>query len=131
MKHIQFIRAYSTLQRISNFELPVRDAYMVYKLLKEIEPVYEFATKMERQLIEKYHGEITENGTIKFIYSDDEQSKAEGTKNMNMFAAAIEDLNDTEIDENFSPITLKYDALGSQKMTPKEIMAIDGFITFE
>jgi len=131
MKHIQFIRAYNVLQKISNFDLPVRDAYAIFKLFKEVEPTYEFAVKMERQLVEKYHGEITESGAIKFVHGDDEQSRMDGTKNMNMFAAEIEELNETEIDESFTPVTLKYDAFGDQKISPKELMAIDGFIIFE
>jgi len=48
-----------------------------------------------------------------------------------MFAAEIEELNETEIDESFTPVTLKYDAFGDQKISPKELMAIDGFIIFE
>lgn len=131
MKHIQFIRAYNALQKISNYDLPVRDAYMVFKLLKEVKLAYEFAAKMERQLIEKYKGQVNDDGSVNFIHGDDEKSKSEGISNMNKFVAELDELNNTEMDIEFEPIKLSYDAMEGQKISANEIMALDGFVIFE
>lgn len=128
MKYNQFNNAYNALQKLSNMNLPVRDAYNVYKLTKEIDQVYQFGVERERALIEQYKGQPNQDGTIRFVHGDDEESKREGVKNMIGFSKAIDELNNTEMDCEFSPITISYDSLGDQTMTAKEIMSLDGFV---
>lgn len=131
MKHIQFVKAYRTLQKLSDFSLPVREAFEIFKLTKALQPAHEFAAKMERQLIEKYKGEVNDDGSVNFVHGDDEKSRSEGINNMNKFVAELDELNDTEMDYEFEPIKLSYDAMDGQKISANEIMALDGFVIFE
>ena len=78
MKHIQFVKAYRTLQKLSDFGLPIREAFEIFKLMKALQPAHEFAAKMERQLIEKYKGRVDDDGSVNFIHGDDEKSRSEG-----------------------------------------------------
>lgn len=131
MKHIDYLNAFNALQKISDYSLPVREAFEVFKLMKALQPAYEFAEKKERQLIEKYDGKFTDDGSISFVHGDDEKSRAEGIKNMNRCISELNKLNDTEMDIEFEPIKLSYDAMEGQKISANEIMALDGFVIFE
>ena len=131
MKYNQFVNAYQTLTRLSGYALPIREAYKVFRLMKDLQPMYEFGEAKEKQLIEKYRGEIKEDGSIGFIHGDGEKDRAAGVENMRHFIAEIGAMNETEIEGDFTPITLPYDALGEQKITPNELMALDGFVAFE
>lgn len=131
MKHIDYLNAFNALRKISDYSLPVREAFEVFKLTKALQPAYEFAEKKERQLIEKYGGEFTDDGSVNFVHGDDEKSRVEGIENMNRCVAELNELNDTEMDFEFEPIKLSYKAMEGQKISANEIMALDGFVIFE
>lgn len=131
MKYGQFVNARKTLQKISGFELPVRDAFKVYKLMKELGPIYEFGADRETKLIEKYNGKINDDGSIGFIHGDDEKARADGANNLKRFVEEMNAMREEEIEGEFTPVKLKYGALGKQTITPNELMAIEGFISFE
>ena len=132
MKYKKFIQAYNVLQKLSNMDFNVKDAFSIYNLQKSLEPVTKFGAERDRALIEKYKGVVGQDVSIKFWESDeDEEEKRIGTENMTAFIEEICELNDMEMDQEITPITLSYDSLGDQKISPNDIMCLDGFVHFE
>lgn len=121
MKQYQINAAYNTMRRIAAFQLPVRVSYEIYRLIKRIEPVHEFAAQRERKLLEKYHGTVRPDGSVIFPTQDETVA----------FRNEIQELNDMEVSEEIAPITISYDAMGDNTLSPTEIACLDGFIAFE
>lgn len=121
MKQHKINSAFNALNKLMGMELKVRDAYAVFMLRRKLEPSYEFELERERGLISKYDGTILPNGTITFPAEDDAQR----------FREEIAEMNESEIELEFEPITLNFDALGEQKILPADLAALEGFIRFE
>lgn len=133
MKYSQFVKAYNVIQKFANMNFNVRDAYKIYNLMKTIEPIAKFGMEREKALIEKYHGVAGQNGDIRFWdeNSSTEEEKDIGAKNMSGFIQEIYEMNEMEMDQEITPITLSYDSVGDQKISPSDIAALDGIIAFE
>lgn len=121
MKQYQVNRAVKALNRLSSLPLPVRDAYNVFTLGKALEPNYEFVTEQEKKIIQKYGGIIGRDGNISF---GDQSNTQEFENEMN-------ELSNMDVEIKFEPVTLSFDALGDSKITPADIMALNGFVNFE
>ena len=109
----------------------VRDAYSIYKLYKELGNAIEFGIERERSLLNKYDGRFMSNGYIEFVHGKDADAKQKGIENMNKYMEEMEELNSMELPDEFSPLTLSYDSFGDQKITPDDIAALEGFVSFE
>lgn len=132
MKYIDIINAYKVIQKLSNMDFSVRDAYAIYNIRKSLEPTIAFGAEREKCLIEKYNGAVAQDGGIKFFdESCTEEEKAAGLENMTGFVREMQELNESEIDIDITQITLLYDSFGDQKITPNEIMVLEGFVKFE
>ena len=131
MKYEHFFNAYDILSKMSGMQFQARDAYRIFRLLKSLEPAYEFGVKREREMVGKYNGVVEQDGSIRFIHGEDAESQRTGEENMRGFVREINELHDMDIDCDFEPITLSYDAFGEQTITPREIALLDGFVSFE
>ena len=121
MKQNQINKAYNALNRIANMSLPIRDSHNVYLLMKQLEPSYKFEAEQERKLMEKYGGTIGDDGAIRF----------EDREGLIGFRGELEELGNFEPEIEFKPITISLDAMENQKLTPIDIMNLDGFVAFE
>ena len=121
MKQYQINKAYNAMTRLMTVQFPVRIAYSIYMLMKQIEPCYEFDLKRERELVEKYHGSISMDGMITFPSPDD----------AGLFKDEIDELTNMDVDVRISPISIPYDSLEDQTITPMEIASLEGFVSFE
>ena len=121
MKQYQINKAYAALSRLANMQMPIRDAYNLYMLTEQIKPAYNFELEQERKLIEKYGGTLDQE-TGAFIFKDKETTEA--------FRGEIMELNNLDVDVEFSVVTIAMESLGAQKITPVDIMCLEGFVSF-
>lgn len=121
MKQIQINAAYNVMRRLANLQLPVKRAYELYMLIKQIEPMREFAVTRGKALLEKYHGTLKSDGEFVFPTKDDAQA----------FGKELNELNNMEVDVNVTPVVMSYDDMSEYTLSPAEIASIDGFVTFE
>lgn len=120
MKQYQANKAYGALNKIANQQLPVRDSYNIYMLLKSLEPVYRFELEQERRLVQKYGGEVGSNGSVRIPDRDD----------ANRFKEEIEELNNLEIDLDIKPVVINCDALNDLRISPYDVSCLEGFVDF-
>lgn len=119
MTGYQLLNAAPILQKIIEFELPVKKAYQIYTLIKAIEDKREFFMSEERKLIAKFNAEITENGDIKFNSMEDHSG----------FSIAHSGLLSYEI-EDVNSIELNFDSLKGANLSPRDIMQLENVIIF-
>lgn len=121
MKQLQINKAYGALNKLANMQMPVRDAYNLYLLTEQIKPSYNFALEQEKKLLEKYGGVLDQN-TGAFMFKDRETTDA--------FRQEITELNNLDVETEVDPVEISMDALGTQKITPVDIMCLEGFVAF-
>lgn len=121
MKQEMINRAWRSLTKLSGFDLPVKKAYSVYKLMKALEVPYQFAVSEEQKYLAEFHGTVMDDGTISF------QTPMECAS----FRDKVEELHGAEVDVEFESIALSEDEFGNQTLTPADILNLEGFISFE
>lgn len=105
----------STLQEINKTKLPVRSAYQMAKLLKEIDLKGQLFSEVQQKLIEEY-GTKTESG--------DEYSFEQ--ENLEKFQSEIEELLNTDFEIDYKPIMLPEHL----EVTPSQLQAIQDVFDF-
>ena len=119
MTIFKLLNALPILQRFTALSLPVKKAYKVYSLAKQINEQREFFINEERKLVEKFEAEVLPDGRIQF---KDSLQQAH-------FAQEYAELKEYEV-ENFSPITLTFEDLGDAAITAADISLLEGVIEF-
>lgn len=114
-------KAYVVLAKISEFKLPVKKAYEIYKLAKTLEERYRFAVDEEKKYIEEFNGTINNDGTVSF----------ENAEIYGAFQEKLSELNDMQVDIEITPVVLTEKDLGEQTISPSDIYNLEGFVTFE
>lgn len=116
----KIVKAYKAISIIKSQALttPV-NAKKIWNLWKIAQNAYEFQAEEEKKLIDKYHGEITNEQTIRFKNKED----ADG------YQAEWEKLADMEIEETIVPVVLK--GVDSIKISAEDINSLEGLIEFE
>ena len=120
MKQFKINQAYIALTRLSEMKLPIKAAYGVYVLTKQLSTPYEFSLQQEKGLIEKYHGNIQKDGMISFQSSED----------TNNFQKELIELNNFEQEIEIKPVTINISDLNGQSIIPSDIISLEGFVNF-
>ncbi len=121
MKQATINSAYTALMKLQNYKLPVKKAYAIYQLCKVLETPYKFAVAQERKYLDECHGAPGGDGTVKF------PTPAECTA----FKEKIEALNRMDVELEPEPVELGESDLGDQMVTPADIAALEGLVSFE
>lgn len=124
MKQYQINKAYNVLKKLSHMEFDVKTAYNIFRLIKTLEPACAFQMQHEKKLLEKYGGSINRDGNIVFTssqYGEDAVAQWE-----NELTSLLEMENDLQYD----PIQISLNDFASQKITPQDILSLDGFVVF-
>lgn len=121
MKQKEINRAYNSLSKLVEYNLPVKKARDVYKLMKMVEDAYQFAANEERKYLAEYKGVIKEDNTIAF----------ETPTDCAAFQDKLTELNDADVEIEVETIALTEQDIGEQKLTPMDIYNLEGFIIFE
>jgi len=121
MKEKVFIAGYKALERLYANKLPIIDAYKIYSLKTKMRDAYQFQIEQEKKIISEYGGVYDENGALSF------PNKLEFSK----FRDAILELNDVELDVSIEPIVLIMEQIKDIDISPADIEALEGFVSFE
>ena len=120
MKQYLIHRAYTTMSRMWNMQLPVRVAHEIYMLMKKLEPFHSYGIEQERKLVAKYNGEVSADGQILFRNKDDAP----------LFRSELIEMNDLEVEVEFEPVRIPFDAVAEGTLSPMDICNLDGFVIF-
>jgi hypothetical protein len=115
----QIFNAIPVIQKITNFKLPIKKAYIIYSLSKQINEYKSFFFQEERKLAESCNAEISEDGKLTFKSPEDQVKFIQ--EHNEMFIQELED---------FKAVDLKLDDLGDETLSPQDIMALEGVINF-
>lgn len=108
-------------QEISNTALPVRAAYNVARLIREIEKENQLFDESRRKILDKY-GEKDENGELKIEENGNIHILPDKIADCNR---ELNDLLTTEIEINAEKI--KIDDIEDVKLTPAQLTLVDAF----
>ncbi len=120
MEQEQINRAHASLEKLSKFNLPIKKAYAVYKLMRAVDESYQFAMSEERKYLDEYNGKLGSDGTVTFETPDDCQN----------FKIMLDELLAMEPDIKFDVVKLTEYDLGEQRLTPADIYNLEGFVEF-
>ena len=121
MKQEKINRAFSSLIKLRDMNLPVKKAYAIYKINSALEDAYNFALNEERKYLSEFGGVITDDGDIKFGSPED----------LRAFMEKLEELNTADVEVDTEVVSLSENDLGSQMLTPGDIYNLEGFVIFE
>lgn len=121
MKQERINKAYISLVKLREYNLPVKKAYAIYKMLSVVEGAYEFAFGEEKKYLDEFGGTI-KNG-VEIVFETPEKCA--------MFKTKINELYEAEVDIEIEPVTLTEGDLKEQTLTPADIANLDGFVVFE
>lgn len=119
MKSQQLISALSVLNKLMELKLPIKKAYALYSLAKQVNEYREFFINEEKKMITKFNVQVAENSELHFN-SQEDQIK---------FVEEYNELMQYEI-EDIKCVDLLFTDLGDLEITPMELMLLDGIINF-
>lgn len=112
------VRAYITIVGMSK-KVAGKAAFSLFRLKTALQPVVDFQTEQEQNLIEKYAGEVNDKGQV--MIKDPEQREK--------FLAEHTELLNLPCEPEILPVTVTIDS--APEITMQEIEALDGFVNFE
>lgn len=118
MKVQQMLNSLPILQRVMELKLPIKKAYKLFSLAKQINEQRDFFIQEEKKLVTKFNAEIVDKGGLRFNSPEDQQA----------FVKEHGELMQYEVD--LEVVELSFDDLGDVEFTPKDLMALEGVINF-
>lgn len=113
------IAALLVLNKLMELKLPIKKAYALYSLAKQINEYREFFINEEKKMVSKFNVQVAENGDLHFNSQEDQLA----------FIQEYNDLMSYEI-EDVKSVELSFADLGGVEFTPMELSALDGVINF-
>ena len=124
MTQIQTNKAYLALTRLCELRFSFKKSRELYNLTILLKTIFDFGAKEEIKIIQNYNGTICDNGVISFEGID----KRERSQNC---TNELKELQESEVELVFKPITLTEADYGNQEIIPSDIGNLNGFIIFE
>lgn len=121
MRQEKINRAYNSLSKLVEYNLPLKKARGIYKLMKSVEDAYQFAANEERKYLSEYKGVIKDDNTITF----------ETPTDCAAFQDKLAELNGMDVDIEIDTVVLTEQDIGEQKLMPMDIYNLEGFVIFE
>ena len=121
MKQEKINRAYNSLSKLVEYNLPLKKARGIYKLMKSVEDAYQFAANEERKYLSEYKGVIKDDNTITF----------ETPTDCSAFQDRLAELIRMDVDIEIDTVVLTEQDIGEQKLMPMDIYNLEGFVIFE
>ena len=110
------VRAYGAITRMGS-KATGAAAFTLFRLKKGLQEIFEFQNEQEKELVQKFGGQLIENGLV--VIADKEKRE--------QFQAEVEKLHGMECD--IQPVTIPAAAI--PEISLAEIEALDGFVIFE
>lgn len=121
MRQQSVVKACDALYNLTNCRLPVKKAYSVYKLQQALESPYNFVANEERKAIEDCHAEVQPDGKITFKEISDAVK----------YRDRMNEVYDMDVEIKAEPVTLTEKDMGDATISPADIAALEGLITFD
>ena len=119
MTTLEMLNALPGVQKLMDLKLPVKKAFKVYSLAKQINEQKDFFINEEKKLIDAHQGVVLENGRIQFESKDAQEN----------FAKEHELLMQYEV-KDLDVLELSFSDLKDVELTPAEIGMLDGIVNF-
>lgn len=120
MKVQQMLNATPVLEKLMTCKLPVKKAYEVYSLAKQIKEQKEFFINEEKKLIDKFNAEVTPEGYINFKNVEDQVQFSNEHKSLLEFEV-----------ESLNIIEFSFADLDGIEFTPSEFVLLEGVVDFK
>lgn len=120
MTYYEVTKAYPALKVFAECSLPAGKAVTVYRMMKRAFECYEFTVREERKLMEIYGGK---SSGLQITFNDEDSYR--------QFTEKLEEVKQLEAVWDFEEITVTEEDLGSQKVSPRDMLDLEGFIRFE
>lgn len=121
MKQEKINRAFPSLTKLRDMNLPINKARAIYRLYVAAEEAYNFAFNEEQKYLNEFNGTLVEDGGINFKTPED----------CSAFQKRFDELINSEIGLEIEPVTLSDKDVGNQMLTPGDIYNLEGFVIFE
>jgi len=112
------IASQASLNKLLSLELPIKIAFRLNRLLKELQDPIKLAEDQRLVLVKKYGSEDEESGQVRVTEA-----------NMAEFVKQVTELHEEEIEISFKPIDVE--DLGDAKLSAFEVNALESFVKFE
>lgn len=130
MKQTVINKAYKTLMRIYAMPINVRVAHQVCVLAKALKPSFDSCYEMEQKLIEKYDVKVDDGKLICLPENDTPEATAEANERLAKLVGEWDELHNTEISLELSPLRVSFDDIEDVKLTPAEVESLYSFVEF-
>lgn len=114
-------RAFPSLVKMRDLNLPVKKARAIYKIYIATEEICSFAASEEKKYLDEFRGTLSNDGTIDFQTPEECAS----------FKEKFEELCHSDVELDIEPVVLTEADLGDQRLTPGDIYNLEGFVIFE
>ena len=119
MKSQQLISALPVLNKLMELKLPIKKAYALYSLAKQVNEYREFFINEEKKRVTIFNIQVAENGDLHFNSQEDQLK----------FIQEHNELMSYEM-EDIKCVDLLFTDLGDLEITPIELGLLDGIINF-
>lgn len=121
MTNLDAFRTFSALTILGTKDLPIRVSHRVALTISKLKDAVSITSDLQKQLIEKYGGKISEDGRIIFDKKTEETVLA-------AFQNEWDELNGLESGVSIDPIVLTYKDAEDIKLAPNVLMDLNGVL---
>lgn len=114
-------KSYNALKRLSEMKLPMKKAYELYGVIKDVEELFQMGLNEEKALIDEYKGVISNDGSITFPTPEDAKE----------WRDKVAKLEAREIEWDHKPVTLTEEDMDSQTISVADMGDLEGFVIFK
>ena len=119
MKQRQIIRAYKSMKKLADQDLPIKTAYRIHRMMMSMGPAWEFQREEEDKILRKLKPKVMENGRLEFSSPEDAQA----------FKNKLEEIGGMEA-EGAEIHPIKMNMPDGTILSANDIDALTGFIEF-
>ena len=119
MKQHQIIRAYKSMKKLADQDLPIKTAYRIHRMMMGMGPAWEFQREEEDKILRKLKPKVMENGRLEFSSPEDAQA----------FKNKLEEIGGMEAEGvDVEPIAMQIP--NGAILSANDIDSLTGFIEF-
>ena len=121
MRQEKINRAFPSLVKLRDINLPVKKARAIYKMYVAVEDAYNFAAGEEKKYLVEYNGTVNDDGSVHF--NTPEECSA--------FKERFDELCNSDVELDVDVVSLSENDIGDQMLTPGDIYNLEDFVVFE
>lgn len=119
MKQGTIVRACMALTHLMDERMPIRTAYELHRLRRQLAPAWDFQAEREQAMLKEMQPERAGDNGLRFRSVEDARR----------WAAELAELEQMDVELDFTPVRVAM--AEGMTMTPADVGALDGFVIFE